>query len=392
MPKRVGGFINQDGLNAPDQATGVTASAGDAQADVSFTAPADVGGSAITAFRAQSNDGIGASASASPITVTGLTNDIAYTFRVWALNAFGLSSPSDASGSVSPAAPIGLFAGGNSGAVSNVIDFFVFSSAGNATDFGDLTVARLEVAQGQVGSNTRGLFYGGENSGGSKLNTIDFVTFASAGNATDFGDMTSVANQSGTCSNAVRGLRAAGNNSAVQNIIDFVTIASAGNATDFGDTTQAGAGTSGCASPTRGIFASLADGTSNVINFVTIDTAGNATDFGDLTNSTNRRASGGSGTRGVFAGGGNTNVIQYITIASAGNAIDFGDLTIGAEHCSGTSGGGLMLIALGSDGSSKLNTVDQITIASTGNASDFGDLTVARSGSNGASSAHGGLS
>ena len=74
MAKRTGGFIGQDGINAPDPATGVSASGGDAQVDVSFTSPSDVGGAAITGYRVQSNDGIGASGSASPITVSGLTN------------------------------------------------------------------------------------------------------------------------------------------------------------------------------------------------------------------------------------------------------------------------------------------------------------------------------
>lgn len=32
MSKRIGGFINQDGLNAPDEATGVSASAGNTEA------------------------------------------------------------------------------------------------------------------------------------------------------------------------------------------------------------------------------------------------------------------------------------------------------------------------------------------------------------------------
>ena len=89
MARGRGGFIGQDGLNAPDSPTGVSASAGDAQADVSFTAPTDVGGSAITGFRAQSNTGIGASGTSSPITVTGLSNGTSYTFNVWAINAFG---------------------------------------------------------------------------------------------------------------------------------------------------------------------------------------------------------------------------------------------------------------------------------------------------------------
>jgi len=110
MAKRTGGFIGQDGINAPDPATGVTGTAGDTSVSVAFTAPTDVGGSAVTGYRVQSNDGIGASGSASPITVSGLTNGTSYTFNVWAINPFGWSSPSDASGSVAPVETrIGLF-------------------------------------------------------------------------------------------------------------------------------------------------------------------------------------------------------------------------------------------------------------------------------------------
>jgi hypothetical protein len=59
MAKGKGGFIGQDGLNAPDPATGVSASGGDTQATVSFTAPSDVGGAAITGYQVQSNNGDG---------------------------------------------------------------------------------------------------------------------------------------------------------------------------------------------------------------------------------------------------------------------------------------------------------------------------------------------
>ena len=59
MSKRTGGFIGQDGINAPDQATGVAGSAGEAQVEVSFTAPNDVGGAAITGYSVQSNNGAG---------------------------------------------------------------------------------------------------------------------------------------------------------------------------------------------------------------------------------------------------------------------------------------------------------------------------------------------
>jgi hypothetical protein len=59
MAKRTGGFIGQDGINAPDPATGVTGTAGSGQVEVSFTAPSDVGGAAITGYQVQSNNGDG---------------------------------------------------------------------------------------------------------------------------------------------------------------------------------------------------------------------------------------------------------------------------------------------------------------------------------------------
>ena len=55
MAKGKGGFLGQDGLNAPDQATYVTASGGDSEATVSFTAPENTGATAITEYRAQSS-------------------------------------------------------------------------------------------------------------------------------------------------------------------------------------------------------------------------------------------------------------------------------------------------------------------------------------------------
>jgi hypothetical protein len=80
-----------------------TATGGNAQATVSFTAPASNGGSAITGYTVTSNPGgIQGTGSASPITVTGLTNGTAYTFTVTATNAVGTGPASAASNSVTP--------------------------------------------------------------------------------------------------------------------------------------------------------------------------------------------------------------------------------------------------------------------------------------------------
>jgi hypothetical protein len=70
-------------------------------------------------------------------------------------------------------------------AASNVIDFVTISSTGNASDFGDLTVARG--GMGGLSSSTRGLTC--RWSADPSTNTIDYITIASTGNAVDFGDL-----------------------------------------------------------------------------------------------------------------------------------------------------------------------------------------------------------
>ena len=384
MAKGKGGFIGQDGLNAPDPATGVSASAGDTSVSVAFTAPTDVGGSAVTGYRVQSNDGIGASGSASPITVSGLTNGTSYTFNVWAINPFGWSSPSDASGSVSPAqAAFAMVVGFGTGTVN--IDRYNINNAGNASDFGDLTSGRN--SGNVISSATRTVFSCGRDGGTVFFNILDYVNPTSAGNATDFGDAT-YAKQFGSqfgsttrgCVGGAEGPSQGAPNYQAYDTIDYITFASTGNALDFGNQTQPTQVCAGFGSTTRGVRSGGYDGTgggqteTNVMDYVTIASTGNAIDFGDMTLA--RRGHGGcsSSTRGLNAGGftgsTNTNSIDYVTIASVGNATDFGDLI---------SMSGLNVRAASSEITGTFMkggvTVVSVTIATTGNATDFGDLT-----------------
>lgn len=96
-------FFSGPVATVPGAPTIGTATAGNAQATVTFTAPASDGGSPITGYRVTSTPGgITATGAASPITVTGLTNGTAYTFTVAAQNAIGFSAESSASNSVTP--------------------------------------------------------------------------------------------------------------------------------------------------------------------------------------------------------------------------------------------------------------------------------------------------
>jgi hypothetical protein len=405
MPLRPpAGFISAffDPLKNPNAPTIGTATGGDASASVTFTAPSNVGGSAISSYTAISTpDGVTASAASSPISVTGLTNGTAYTFAVWATNTYGPSAFSAASGSVTPQAIRGLFAGGydQTGNVNvNIIDYVSISTTGNATDFGDLNQTTAYLAA--LGSSTTGVFGGGNTSTslGSRTPTISSVTFSTTGNSTQFGDLTLGRTMLSACNSSTRGIFAGGvRDGTEQNIIDYVTFASLSNATDFGDLTQARKGASGCSSSTRGVFSGGAVGNTgyNTIDYITIASTGNATDFGDLSAANQFTGSCSSSTRGVIGGGyttAQTNVIQYLTIASTGNTTSFGQLTLARNALAACSSSTRGIFAAGyTAASNDSNVLDYVTIASVGNATDFGDLTLARQAISACSNGNGGL-
>ena len=134
----------------------------------------------------------------------------------------------------------GIWGGGSPGPV-DVIQYVTISTLGNATDFGDLTQARQAVSG--ASSQTRGVVAGGyvygSPAGTFNINTIDYITIATTGNAIDFGDLIvgAMAKSVGNCSDQTRGVFTGGKTAAPTyiNTIEIVTIATTGNASDFGD-------------------------------------------------------------------------------------------------------------------------------------------------------------
>ena len=127
------------------------------------------------------------------------------------------------------------------------INFINFTSGGKTQIFGDM---RGDSRSGHVAScsnSTRGIMAGGESPSPSKVNTITYITLATLGNGTDFGDLLLVRNDHDASSSSTRGFIVAGANApAKTNSIEFVTIASTGDAVDFGDLTQARTQPSSC--------------------------------------------------------------------------------------------------------------------------------------------------
>lgn len=94
----------------PGAPTGVTAVAGDSQATISFSTPSNNGGATITGYRVTvSPGGAVVTGTSSPITVTGLSNNVNYSFSVVALNSAGASTASSTvyATPTAPKAPVG---------------------------------------------------------------------------------------------------------------------------------------------------------------------------------------------------------------------------------------------------------------------------------------------
>ena len=317
----------------------------------------------------------------------------------------------------------GIFGGGY-GASSpypglSAMDYVQIATTGIGYDFGDLTTSGT--TNGGTSSSTRGLFWGGRRPGGGTSNihtAIQYVTISSTGNSFIFGDLTYRPVLAMGASDNTRGLFAGGYNGispysgpegvgSTYTSIDYVTIASTGNSSSFGELTVGRTQSFSMSSPTRGVFgagmftiSSHASGTTynNVIDYVTIQSRGNAIDFGDIITarvSGSYGNAGNSSTRGIICSGdaasGDDNELSYITLASKGDAIDFGN-SIDTTAGSGGAGTSNQIRGVYRPASGNADAALETTlIATLGNSTAFGDLNTGRRVYGALSDSHGGL-
>ena len=294
----------------------------------------------------------------------------------------------DSGGSSPPAAGAyfgarGFHAGGNNVTdATNIIGYYAIATTGNASNFGDLTYAKigLDATSNETrvvfgpGSNNSSPYYGGPST------EYDYITSATTGDATTFGETANgngrgyIAGVSGTNGRGCYGGGNEGPGSPTTKInsIDYVTIATTGNAQDFGDMTDSRSSAAGMSNGTRGVWAGgYESGALDMMDYITIASTGNATDFGDMEQGGHwGRGGAGNTTRGLMAGGYYTDEIEYITIATTGNGSDFGDLSPDGNGVGGCNNA-TRAVFMGGEGAS--DAMRYVTIASTGNSSNFGN-------------------
>ena len=332
----------------------------------------------------------------------------------------GISTFSGTSGMQLPVGPTeqrggrgrGIFAGGYTPSGSNnTMNYIEIASLGNAADFGDLARAG---STGSSSNSIRGVFNYCHVP--SSLTTMQYTVISSSGGVADYGDLSYVTRDgpfgAGDNTRGVLGGSAGGPSNMGDspgkgvNYIDFITFATIGDSTEFGTLTIKRRGMGACSSPTRTVFGGgyiKPQSHTQVVDYVTTQTKGDATHFGELTVSRGHLGSVSSTTRGVWFGGSiygpdapaytMYNTIDYITIPTLGNATDFGDtITGGGDHfTTGTASNKIRGCFGGGSTPTNLNTIAYVTIATTGNAAEFGDLVEVMYQTAGASDSHGGL-
>jgi len=132
----------------------------------------------------------------------------------------------------------------DSGHTGGTIEAVTIASTGSASTFGKFMDSKSNASG--AGNSVRGVFAGAYKPGDTKISLIEYATMSSLGNATEFGDLSVNRACLRSCSTNTRALFGGGyfttsptaTGGTGDNRIEFVTIATTGNATDFGDTTS----------------------------------------------------------------------------------------------------------------------------------------------------------
>lgn len=274
---------------------------------------------------------------------------------------------------------------------SNIIEKYSYSSDGNATDVGDLTVAMRSTSG--MSSSTHGYTSIGYPASTDDINKFPF---ASDGNATNIETSFSRAYLGAGHSSTTSGYISGGTSPVGPNTNEIKRFPFSTETTtvDVGDLTVGRSELTGTQSTDNGYTIGAVG--SNVIDKFPFAADGDATDVGDLTENKTGAAASASSSHGYASCGDGyplsdraRNTIDKFAFASDANATDVGD----AYHARGFLNGGTQSTAsgyaAGGRGSTStltnnpsisnyLDTIDKHSFASDTDGTDVGNLTVAR--------------
>ena len=111
--------------------------------------------------------------------------------------------------------------------------FITIPTTGNAQDFGDLSIGRYSM--GACSNSTRGLIWAGGAERSPSPDTapktlMDFIQIATKGNATTFGDLSVARSTSSAVSSKTRGVWGGGYTPSSTDVIDYIRFATTRNA------------------------------------------------------------------------------------------------------------------------------------------------------------------
>jgi hypothetical protein len=271
------------------------------------------------------------------------------------------------------------------------IERFSFTTDGNSTDVGDVTLGRHH-SSGQS-SDIDG-YISGSAANGPVTSAIDRWSFASEGNAVDHGDLAIQSGQGAGQSSETHGYHTGGGISGSlpgTNHIQKFLFATSGtnNATDIADLTVARKPTAGASSSTHGYSAGggeIPDNpTGSTIDKFPFATDSNATDVGDCDIPSSSHAGTSSLTHGYITGGtigNNGGNIRKYSFTTDGNSTSIADLSTGRHAHTGCSSETFGYSAAGyNDGAyppgqpnGATATIEKYAVATDSDATNVGDL------------------